>query len=217
MSLKSTFTDGLMKDNPVFVLLLALCPILGVSSTLENSLGMGIIILIVLLCTGIIVSVIRKIVPSEIRIPVFITIIATIVTAAELLILAFLPALFTALGIFLPLVVSNCIIFGRAEAFAYKNKPLFAIVDACGMGAGCIIAFGAVGLFRELLGTGAIDILGLYIRFFPNQFAVPFFVTPGGAFVALGIIVGLVFTVRIANQERKMQKAKVLKAKGGTK
>ena len=217
MSLKEVFSSGIIKENPVFVLLLALCPALGVTSTLENSLGMGIMILLVLMVSGLIISAMRKIIPPEIRIPIFITIIATAVTVGEMFMQAFMPDLFNALGIFLPLAVTNCIIFGRAEAFAYKNTVMFSVVDGISMGLGFTLAMGMMGISREILGTGAVDFLGVYARLFPQEFAIPLFVQPAGAFIALGVIIGIIFTLKISKEEKMLALAKASKAKGGAK
>lgn len=208
MSIKDTFLAGLFKENPVFVLLLALCPALGVTNTLENSLGMGFTVLFVLTASNTIISVFRKVIPTEIRIPVFIIIIASAATILEMFMAAFLPDLFNALGIFLPLVVTNCIVFGRAESFASKNSTILSAADGVGMGLGFTLALVMIGSFRELVGTGAFDIFGFYFRLFPVQFAISLFIQPAGAFIALGLIVGIMFSLKFYNDDKKALKAR---------
>jgi len=203
--MKDNFMAGIFRENPVFVLLLALCPALGVTNTVENSLGMGITVLFVITMSNIIISAIRKILPSEIRLPVFIVIIASTSTILEMFIAAFFPELFSALGIFLPLVVTNCIIFGRAEAFASKNGVLPSAVDGLGMGTGFTIALVAVGFMREFLGTGAFYIFGQYLRIFPSEYAILLFIQPAGAFIALGVIVGVLSGI-VASRAAKISK-----------
>ena len=180
-------TKGLYKENPVFRLALGLCPTLAVSTSIENSLGMGVAALFVLLGSNIIVSLIRKAVPPKIRIPVYIVIIATFVTIAEMLMQAFSPELHKSLGIFVPLIVVNCIILGRAEAFAGKNTLGRSILDALGMGIGFTLALVLLGFFRELLGSGklfGIPVLGTTYQ------PVLLMILPPGAFLTLGLFLG---------------------------
>ena len=181
------FTKGLYKENPVFRLALGLCPTLAVSTSIENGLGMGMAALFVLLGSNIIVSLIRKAVPPKIRIPVYIVIIATFVTIAEMLMQAFSPELHKSLGIFVPLIVVNCIILGRAEAFAGKNTVGRSILDALGMGLGFTLALVLLGFFRELLGSGklfGIPVLGTSYQ------PVLLMILPPGAFLTLGLFLG---------------------------
>ena len=206
-NLKDTFLTGIIKENPVFVLLLALCPILGVSSSFVNAIGMGIITGVVILFSSIIVSLLRKVIPTEVRIPVLISIIATIVTLMEMLVQAYMPGLHSALGIFLPLIVANCIVFGRAEAIAMKNGIVTSIADALGVGIGLVLALGLMGFTRELLGTGAVDIFGLGLRLFPEQFAVSIFVAPAGSFIVLGVLIGIFATIRLKASSMKLASA----------
>ena len=197
-NLKDTFLAGIIKENPVFVLLLALCPVLGVSSSFVNAVGMGVITGVVVLFSNIIVSILRKIIPNEVRIPVLISIIATIVTVMEMLVQAYMPGLHSALGIFLPLIVANCAVFGRAEAIAMKNGLVVSVLDALGVGIGFVLALGLMGFVRELLGTGAVNMFGVNLPVFPAEFAISIFVAPAGSFIVLGLLIGLFTTIKLA-------------------
>jgi electron transport complex protein RnfE len=182
--------------------------VLGVSATLVNAVGLAVIISLVVLITNILVSLLNRIIPGEIRIPVIIIIVAASVTIFEMLVQAFMPALFSALGIFLPLVVCNCLVFGRAEAFAMRNRLLPSIVDALGASVGLGFAFVMMGAIREILGTGAIDLFGLYVRIFPSQYAVSLFIMPAGAFIVLGMLCGAVVSFRLLSQDKKAERMK---------
>ncbi|MCL2840414.1 MAG: electron transport complex subunit RsxE [Defluviitaleaceae bacterium] len=203
VNLKEVFFVNIIRENPVFVMLLSLCPILGVSSNFVNAISIGAMTGLVILLTNIVVSLLSRIIPNEVRIPVLITIIATSVTLMEMLVHAYIPAMHFALGIFLPLIVVNCVVFGRAEAFAIRNKLIPSIVDALGVSAGILLALGLMGFIRELLGTGAIDLFGLYFRLFPEHFAIPLFIMPAGAFIVLGMIIGIIFSVKMMKQEKQ--------------
>ena len=148
---KENFFKGIVKENPVFVMLLGMCPTLGVTSSGFNGLGMGVATLFVLLMSNIVISLIKNQIPSKVRIPAFIIIIASFVTIVEMVLEAFIPFLYEQLGIFIPLIVVNCLILGRAEAFASKNTLLSSIIDALGMGLGFVIALTLLGVVRELL------------------------------------------------------------------
>ena len=182
---KENFLKGIIKDNPVFVMLLGMCPTLGVTSTAFNGLGMGIATLFVLLMSNIVVSIIKKQIPSKVRIPAFIIIIASFVTIVEMVLEAYIPFLFEQLGIFIPLIVVNCLILGRAESFASKNNMLSSIVDALGMGIGFTIALTLLGAGREILGSGS-----LFDFRFVSEDANTFilFILPPGAFIALAYL-----------------------------
>jgi electron transport complex protein RnfE len=182
---KENFLKGIIKDNPVFVMLLGMCPTLGVTSTAFNGLGMGIATLFVLLMSNIVVSIIKKQIPSKVRIPAFIIIIASFVTIVEMVLEAYIPFLFEQLGIFIPLIVVNCLILGRAEAFASKNNIVSSIVDALGMGIGFTIALTLLGAGREILGSGS-----LFDFRFVSEDANTFilFILPPGAFIALAYL-----------------------------
>lgn len=153
-SLGSEFTKGLMKENPVLRLVLGTCPTLATSTSVVNALGMGISVLIVLVCSNIVISALRKVIPSKVRIPAYIVIIASFVTIVQMIVKAFVPALDSALGVFLPLIVVNCIILGRAEAFAGKNSVIASAVDGLGMGVGFTMAVCCMASVREILGAG---------------------------------------------------------------
>ena len=183
------FTRGILTENPVFRLLLGLCPVLAVTALAESALGMGIATLSVLTASNIVISAIRNFIPAKIRIPCFIVVIATFVTITDMVLKAYFEALHTELGVFIPLIVVNCLILGRAEAFASKNGTLHSAIDGMGMGLGFTLALTLLGSVRELLGTGTL--FGLNIMgasFEPVQL----FAQPPGAFIALGILLALV-------------------------
>ena len=186
-SLFAEFKKGIHLENPTFALLLGLCPTLAVSSSVRNGLGMGIAATLVLLGSNIIVSAVRSIIPSKIRIPCYIVIIATFVTIIELLLKAYFPMLDRALGIFVPLIVVNCIILGRAEAFASKNNIIRSIFDALGMGTGFTLALLAISAIRELLGAGTL--LGFQI--IPGLEPAIIMILPPGALLTLAFLIGL--------------------------
>ena len=179
------FVKGIVKENPVFVMLLGMCPTLGVTSSAFNGLGMGVATLFVLLMSNIVVSLVKKQIPSKVRIPAFIIIIASFVTIVEMVLEAFIPFLYEQLGIFIPLIVVNCLILGRAEAFASKNNLGSSILDALGMGLGFVIALTLLGAAREILGSGS-----LFEFKFVSENANTFilFILPPGAFIALAYL-----------------------------
>ncbi|PHS51963.1 MAG: electron transport complex subunit RsxE [Lutibacter sp.] len=185
MNLTQNFLKGIVKENPVFVMLLGMCPTLGVTSSALNGLGMGVATLFVLLMSNIVVSLIKTQIPSKVRIPAFIIIIASFVTIVEMVLEAFIPFLYEQLGIFIPLIVVNCLILGRAEAFASKNNLISSIVDALGMGIGFVIALTVLGAAREILGSGS-----LFEFKFVSEDANTFilFILPPGAFIALAYL-----------------------------
>jgi electron transport complex protein RnfE len=179
------FLKGIIKENPVFVMLLGMCPTLGVTSSAFNGFGMGVATLFVLLMSNIVVSLVKTQIPSKVRIPAFIIIIASFVTIVEMVLEAFIPFLYEQLGIFIPLIVVNCLILGRAEAFASKNNVLSSIIDALGMGLGFVLALTVLGATREILGSGSI----FEFKFVPedaNTFIL--FILPPGAFIALAYL-----------------------------
>jgi len=182
---KQNFLKGIIKENPVFVMLLGMCPTLGVTSSAFNGLGMGVATLFVLLMSNIVVSLVKSQIPNKVRIPAFIIIIASFVTIVEMVLEAFIPFLYEQLGIFIPLIVVNCLILGRAEAFASKNNVVSSIMDALGMGIGFVIALTILGATREILGSGSL----FGFQFVPenaNTFIV--FILPPGAFIALAYL-----------------------------
>lgn len=182
------FTKGIFIENPTFGLVLGLCPTLAVSTSVNNALGMGVAATFVLLGSNIIVASLRKLIPDRIRIPCFIVIIATFVTVVELFMKAYFPALNRSLGIFVPLIVVNCIVLGRAEGFACKNNPLHSIFDALGMGVGFTLALVIISAIRESLGAGQILEHTLINGFEP---AIMFILAPG-ALLTMGLLIGLV-------------------------
>lgn len=182
---RQNFLKGIIKDNPVFVMLLGMCPTLGVTSSAFNGLGMGMATLFVLLMSNIVVSIIKSQIPSKVRIPAFIIIIASFVTIVEMVLEAYIPFLFEQLGIFIPLIVVNCLILGRAEAFASKNNLFSSILDALGMGIGFTIALTMLGAVREILGSGSIFDLRFVSE---NANTIILFILPPGAFIALAYL-----------------------------
>ena len=188
-TLVQEFTKGLWDEIPPFRLVLGLCPTLAVTKTVENGIGMGIATTFVLVCSNILVSSLRKVIPPKVRIACFIIIIATFVTVVELVMQAFTYPLFLKLGIFIPLIVVNCIVLGRAEAFASKNDVFRSLLDGMGIGIGYTLALGALGAVRELLGTGALTFWKTPIQVFGPSFQpFSFMIEAPGAFICLGLM-----------------------------
>ncbi|MDN3643948.1 electron transport complex subunit E [Lutimonas halocynthiae] len=185
ISHKQNFLKGIIKDNPVFVMLLGMCPTLGVTSSAFNGLGMGIATLFVLLMSNIVVSLVKSQIPSKVRIPAFIVIIASFVTIVEMVLEAFIPFLYEQLGIFIPLIVVNCLILGRAEAYASKKDLMSSIIDALGMGIGFTIALTLLGAVREILGSGSLFNLKMVSE---DASTLILFILPPGAFIALAYL-----------------------------
>ena len=181
------FINGIIKDNPVFVLLLGMCPTLATTSSAINGMSMGLATMFVLVCSNLVVSLLKNFIPDLVRIPSFIVIIATFVTIVEMVMNAYLPALADSLGIFLPLIVVNCIVLGRAEAFAAKNNALSSVFDGIGIGLGFTMALTLLGLLREFLGSGKMFSFSL----FPESFGATLFILAPGAFIALGYLVAV--------------------------
>jgi Na+-translocating ferredoxin:NAD+ oxidoreductase subunit E len=186
------FTKGFIKENPVFVLLLGMCPTLGVTTSAINGLGMGLATTFVLLMSNIVVSLIKNQVPDKVRIPGFIVIIATFVTIVQLIMEAYLPSLFESLGLFIPLIVVNCIVLGRAEAFASKNNLLSSAIDGFGIGLGFSFALVLLGGVRELLGSGKFFDVTIY----PENYVSLLFVLAPGAFIVLGYLIAIVNRIK---------------------
>ena len=195
------FVKGLIKNNPVFCLVLGLCPTLAVSNAVENAIGMGFAATFVLLNSNIIISLFRKYIPEKIRIPSYIVVIATFVTIAGMVLEAYLPAINKSLGIFVPLIVVNCIILGRAEAFASKNGVTRSILDALGMGVGFTLALGLIAFIRELLGTGMIKVFGLVLINIPIKPALVF-ILPPGALLTMGLLLALFNYMQIKQNDK---------------
>ena len=194
------FTNGLIKNNPTFVQVLGICPTLATTTSAKNALGMGVATLFALILSNIVISLIRKIVPENVRIPIYIVVIASFVTVIDLLMHGFLPELWESLGIFIPLIVVNCIIMGRAEAFASKNGVIDSIFDALGNGLGFTGSLFLIGTVRELIGNGRI----LGINIFGNSFKVPLLVLAPGAFLTLGLLLAMFNS--IGNSKKNKQK-----------
>lgn len=194
MTAFQTIKDGLIKRNPTFVLILGMCPTLGTTSSALTGMSMGLATLAVLICSNMAISAIKNLVPDQVRIPVFIVVIASFVTVLQMVMQAWLPALYSALGIFIPLIVVNCILLGRAEAFASKNSVLLSACDGLGIGAGFTLALTAIGAVRELLGTGAVFGFQIY----DSSFGALLFVLAPGAFIVLGFLIALFNYIRHA-------------------
>lgn len=180
------FSKGFIRENAVFALFLGLCPTLGVTTSAINGLGMGLATTFVLVMSNLVVSLVKKLIPDKVRIPAFIVIIATFVTVVELVMKGYVPVLFDALGLFIPLIVVNCVVLGRAEAFASKNTIWSSLVDGMGMGLGFTMALTVLGAVREILGSGAF--FGLKMI---SGDAMLLFILPPGAFIALGYLIVL--------------------------
>lgn len=194
------FKAGLIKDNPVFSLFLGICSTLAITTTVNNAIGMGVSVIIVLIMSNVIISCVRKITPDEIRIPVYIVIIATLVKIIQMLIQAYAPSLNTSLGVFIPLIVVNCIILGRAEAFASKNGILDSALDGLGMGLGYTLAVLSMSFIRELISTGGIKVVNpfneaqvwLNLHIIPENFSISIFGSSVGAFITFAVLAAAV-------------------------
>ncbi len=180
--------NGIVRENPTFVLLLGMCPTLGTTSSAINGMGMGLATMFVLVCSNVAISAIKNLIPDMVRIPSYIVVIASFVTLLQMVMQAYVPSLYKTLGLFIPLIVVNCIVLGRAEAFAAKNSPLPALFDGLGIGLGFTIALTLLGSVRELLGTG--KVFGFTL--FPEDYGVLFFILAPGAFIALGYLIAIV-------------------------
>lgn len=187
--LKQTFFNGIFKENPTFVLLLGMCPTLAVTTGVTNALGMGLSTTAVLICSNLAISLLRKVIPDKIRIAAYIVLIAGFVTVVEMLLKAYLPALSASLGIYIPLIVVNCIILGRAEAFASKNSVGKSVMDGLGMGLGFTISLSLIAAVREVLGAGSFLGISLFGESFEPAVAM---VLPPGAFLTLGILLAAI-------------------------
>ncbi len=230
ISIKKNFLKGIISENPVFVSLLGMCPTLATTTSLEGAFGMGLLVIICLMCSNVLISLLRKIIPSEVKIPAYIVIIATFVTIIKMICQAFLPDLYSSLGVFISLIVVNCIILGRAEAFAAKNNPFDSLIDGIGMGLGFTLALCIVGFIREIIGTGGLS-MGAYFPFLANSagearaflplkdYAISLFTLPVGGFLTLGFILAFmawrsnVKAEKIAlEQKKKIEELKAKKA-----
>lgn len=199
-SIVDIINKGVVKENPVFILTLGLCPALAVSTSAINAIGMGLSTLCVLLCSNIVISLIKKIVPNKIRIPAYIIIIAGFVSIVQLLLKAFLPEIDKSLGIYIPLIVVNCVVLGRAEVFASKNGVINSIFDAIGMGIGFTLALTSFGIVREILGNGSIFGYDLFSSIFNPMIIM---ILPPGGFIVFGIILAIINKITTTKNIRK--------------
>ena len=193
--------NGLIKENPTLVLMLGMCPTLAVSTRASNGIGMGLSTLAVLVLSNLVISLLRKLIPDQVRLPAYIVIVASLVTVTELLIEAYLPAVYEALGIYIPLIVVNCIILGRAEAYANKNTPLLSIMDGIGMGLGFTVALTLAGAVREILGSGTC----FGARILPQAVEpMGIFVQPPGAFLVIALFIIIMNAIGIKTRQRQL-------------
>ncbi len=192
--------NGVVKENPAFILMLGMCPTLAVTTSAINGLGMGLSSLVVLAISNVVISLLRKVIPDEVRLPAYIVIVASFVTVVELLMEAYMESLYASLGIYIPLIVVNCIILGRAEAYASKNPPMLSLFDGLGMGLGFTVALVIIGSVRELLGAGSIFGIALPDGFEP----IAFFVRAPGAFLVLAVLVAIMNAIGIKTRANKL-------------
>ena len=183
----STFTDGFVKNNPTFVLVLGMCPTLATTTSAVNGLEMGLATLFVLVLSNIVISLLAPVVPDKVHIPVYIVVIATFVTVLQFVMQAYTPDAYKTLGLFIPLIVVNCIILGRAEAFASKNNAVSSMCDGIGIGIGFTLALTLLGICRELLGNGTV----FDTRLVPEEFGMLMFILPPGAFITVGVMIAI--------------------------
>lgn len=196
--------NGIVKENPTFVLMLGMCPTLAVTTSAFNGLGMGLSTMAVLVVSNLIISLLRKLIPDKVRIPAYIVIVASLVTMVQLLIQAYIPDLYSALGIYIPLIVVNCIILGRAEAYASKHPPVLSALDGLGMGLGFSIALTCIGFFRELIGAGTLLSGTPFAMKLPDFYEpISIFVLAPGAFLVLALIIAFLNAVNIKNNGKK--------------
>lgn len=193
--------NGVIKENPTLVLMLGMCPTLAVSTRAMNGIGMGLSTTAVLILSNFVISALRKLIPDQVRLPSYIVIVASLVTVTELLIQAYIPSLYEALGIYIPLIVVNCIILGRAEAYANKNTPGLAVMDGLGMGLGFTVALTLAGAVRELLGNGSV----FGINVLPEGVEpIGIFVQPPGAFLVIALFIAIMNAIGIKTRQRKL-------------
>ena len=202
-----TFKRGLLRENPVLILMIGLCPILACSTSLRDALGMGMAVIFVLTCSNLTIALLRRVIPGEIRIPVFIIIISTFVTITDYLMHAYMVSLYKSLGVFVPLIVVNCVILGRAEAFASKNNVFLSVFDGWGMGLGFLSAIAVIGLVRELLGTGGITNPSQFLfippfawKLFPSNVQPSILmILPPGAFLTIAFLIASINKLKRKN------------------
>ena len=193
--------NGVIKENPTLVLMLGMCPTLAVTTSCMNGFGMGVSTLVVLVMSNLVISALRKVIPDAVRLPAYIVIVASLVTVVELLMEAYVPDIYDALGIYIPLIVVNCIILGRAEAYASKNPPLLSAMDGLGMGLGFTISLSIIGFIRELLGAGTV--FGMQVM--PSAYKpIAIFIKAPGAFLVLAVLVIIMNSLKIKNRANAM-------------
>ena len=217
---KKNFLKGIIAENPLFVSILGTCPALATTKSIEAAIGMGFLFTIVLLCSSVLVSLLRKFISEEIRTPAYIVIIATFVTMVKMFANAFLPELYSTLGVFISLIVVNCIVLGRAEAYASKNTVFDSLIDALGMGVGYTLAIILMALFREVIGTGAFSFGAIFsfipyfkLRIIPVGYELSLLQTPVGAFIVLALILAVIAFIKNRKAELKANLAKQEKAR----
>ena len=211
---KAAFVAGIIRENPVFVSLLGMCPTLATTKSVESAIGMGILVILVLIGSNVLISLLRNIIPGEVKIPCYIVVIATFVTIVKMLTQAFVPALYSSLGVFISLIVVNCIILGRAEAFASKHGPVASFMDAIGTGIGYTIALIIVAFIREFLGTGKLTFTDFFNsenvystpQIIPEAYTISFFTSSAGAFFTLGVAVALINAIKAYKDNKKKEK-----------
>ncbi len=204
--MRERLINGIAKENPTFVLMLGMCPTLAVTTSAINGLGMGLTTMVVLALSNVFISLLRNIIPDKVRIPAFIVIIASFVTIVQLLLQGFIPSLYESLGIYIPLIVVNCIILGRAEAYAYKNPVLLSLFDGIGMGLGFSIALTCIGAVRELLGAG--ELFGYHVM--PDSYVpISIFIMAPGAFFVLAALTAIQNKVKINGEKKGKDMSKI--------
>ena len=192
MSYIGIIKNGIVKENPTFVLMLGMCPTLATTTSAMNGMSMGLATMAVLICTNVVISCLKSVTPDKVRIPVFIVVIAAFVTILQMVIKAFLPEVDASLGLFIPLIVVNCVILGRAEGFASKNTPMASLFDGIGIGLGFTLGLTLLGICREILGSGSI----FGFTLLPETFNILLFVLPPGAFITLGFLIAIVNKIK---------------------
>ena len=194
-------SNGVIKENPTLVLMLGMCPTLAVTTSAVNGFGMGVSTLVVLVMSNLVISALRKMIPDDVRLPAYIVIVASLVTVVELLMEAYVPSIYSALGIYIPLIVVNCIILGRAEAYASKNPPLLSAMDGLGMGLGFTVSLSIIGFIRELLGAGTV----FGVQVMPAAYKpIAIFIKAPGAFLVLAFLVIIMNALKIKNRADAM-------------
>ena len=205
--------NGIIKENPTFVMMLGMCPTLAVTTSAKNGIGMGLATMVILTASNLMISLLRKIIPDGVRMPAYIVVVASFVTIVEFLMEGFIPALYSALGIYIPLIVVNCIILGRAEAYAGKHGPIPSLFDGIGMGLGFTVGLTLIGMFRELIGAGTLFGIGICREilgsgaifgktFIPDDYHITFFVLAPGAFLVLAMLVAVQNRIKRQKSEK---------------